>query len=123
MRERDVIPEDHQPHLTLLDAAELADDRHPDEPFRLLFPGYWRRTGNGCYERADIGVRLSSADLAALLAQIRAQQLKHASRIRGMSLAELEAERARAAELAVRYEGPPPETALLELVLVKLRAA
>ncbi|WP_329271901.1 hypothetical protein [Streptomyces sp. NBC_01451] len=117
--EAGVNPEEQHPRLFLLSQAELDADPYPDEPFRIDFAGYSRTGPDGTVQYGNLKVRLNSADIAALKAQIRAAELAYASRLGRMTDEQLE--RARAREVA--RAAPPPSTDLLELVLVKLRAA
>ncbi|MEU0215023.1 hypothetical protein ABZ281_07815 [Streptomyces sp. NPDC006265] len=112
-------PEDQHPQLSLLSQAELDADPYPDEPFLIDFAGYSRTGPDGETQYGNLKVRLNSADITSLKAQIRAVEMSYASRLGRMTDEQLE--RARAAE-AWESVSPPP-TELLELVLVKLRAA
>lgn len=117
--EAGVNPEDQHPRLSLLSQAELDADPYPDEPFRIDFAGYSRIGPDGTVQYGNLKVRLNTADLTDLKAQIRAVEMAYASRMGRMTDEQLE--RARALEVAA--PAPPPPTELLELVLVRLRAA
>lgn len=112
-----------QPYVRLgmLPADELARDELPGEPFRMEFPGYWRVGPDGVLRRSDISVRMNSADIADLKAQIRAAEMAYVSRITRLSPEEIKAEQARAAVVA--QDGERPTVELLHTLLVKLRAA
>lgn len=114
-------PAEQHPRLRLLSEAELAEDRFPDEPFRLTFPSHWNDGPDGVRRRSDIAVRLNSADLADLKAQIRAQELALHARISRKSPEEIVAEQRRAATQAAYHMTKRPEIELLETVLVRLR--
>ncbi len=116
------VPVEHLPHLALLSQEELNRDEHPLDPFRLRFPGFYQLTPEGTALRTDITIRLDSAALASLKAQIRAVELAFVSRIGRRSPEELDAERRRAAEVAIQ-DAELPEVELLERLLVALRAA
>ncbi|MFC9505430.1 hypothetical protein [Streptomyces sp. NPDC057002] len=96
-----------QVHVTLLDEDHLIDDPCPDQPFRLTFQGWWQDSPEGGHRVADLNLRMDSADLADLRAQIRAQELALASRARRQAEAEAD-ERARGTQVAWRYTGPSP---------------
>lgn len=116
------VPGEHLPHLALLSQEELNRDEHPLDPFRLRFPGFYQVTPEGTALRTDITVRLTSAALTSLKAQIRAVELAFAIRISRRSPEELDAEQRRAAEALVQ-DAELPEVELLERVLVALRSA
>ncbi|WP_274032567.1 hypothetical protein [Streptomyces sp. MMBL 11-1] len=111
---------DASPRLVLISEAELTEDPHPDQPFRLELDGWWEGSPGDGYSSTRLSVRFDSADLTALLAQGRASQLALVSRISRtgaglQSLAELKEQAAIAARPA-----PRPDVALLERVFVKL---
>lgn len=114
-------PEDQHPQLSLLSQAELDADPYPDEPFRVDFAGYWQTGPDGTVQSRTIRVRLNSADITSLKAQIRAVELAYATRMGRMTDEQLERAKADAAEAWASVS--PPPTDLLELVLVRLRAA
>jgi hypothetical protein len=112
-------PEDAPLRLSVLPQGELDVDTHPGDPFRLEFPGYWQTTPDGRVVRANITVRLNSSDITALKAQIRAAELSYATRMGRMTDEQL----ARSQFEAAVADKEPPDAALLELVLERLRVA
>lgn len=115
--------DDPKPRLVLLTEAELANDPCPDQIFRLEMDGWWQGSPESGYEAMNLSLRLDSADLTSLLAQGRSQQLALASRISrtGDDPQAFALERERATRALMANPGPPADTALLELVLVKLK--
>ncbi|MFH9731847.1 hypothetical protein [Streptomyces sp. NPDC017260] len=114
-------PADQHPHLALLSEDELAKDPFPDEPFRMTFPAYWTTGADGVRRRSDIAVRLNSADITDMKMRIRAVEMAYHSRISRMSPEEIEAERRRAACIALQAPAQQPTVELLATVLVRLR--
>lgn len=113
---------DAKPRLVLLSEDELASDPHPEQPFRMTLDGWWKGSPEDGFSSTRLCMRLDSADLTALLAQGRASQLAHATRIRRTGVdPQSRDELVRQAHIALRRK-PPPDVELLRRLLSALEA-